>query len=185
MINVQQIQEEIWVKVKGYEEYYEVSSFGRVRTIEKVIEIKSRAGWSRLHPVRSKIKVANKTKAGYFTIALVVNNKTITTYLHRIIAEAFIANPYSDKVVNHKNGIKSDNRLVNLEWCTSSHNNQHAIDLRLRSPRSGHLNERSILQIREMVKQGVSNLVIAKLLGVPVSVINRFINGHSYKYLKI
>ena len=74
-----------------------------------------------------KIKFG-KRKNGYVYTSLRVrkgHNKTV--YLHRCIAEAFIPNPHNKPCVNHKNGIPSDNRISNLEWCTHSENTRHAV----------------------------------------------------------
>jgi hypothetical protein len=72
--------------------------------------------------------------SGYKALIIMLKNprKTKTLYLHRLIAETFIFNPLSKKTVNHINGIKTDNRIENLEWATQSENNKHAIDLGLR-----------------------------------------------------
>lgn len=63
---------------------------------------------------------------GYFMVGLVINNISKKYKIHRLIAENFVPNPLQKPMVNHKNGIKSDNRICNLEWVTNKENTVHA-----------------------------------------------------------
>lgn len=110
---------EIWRNVNGFENKYYVSNFGRV--ISNVGNTKF------LNPI--------KNSNGYFMFRLSKDNLNVKNIpLHRLIAEAFIPNPENKPTINHRNGIKIDNSLDNIEWATYLENNQHAIDTGLRKP---------------------------------------------------
>lgn len=179
------MENEIWKPVKGYENLYEVSNNGAVKTLPRTIEVSCHKNFTRLHPISAKLKIPRIGKNGYMTVALIRENKTYNTYLHRIIGEAFIKKPDGSNVINHKNGIKTDNRLDNLEWVTSSINNQHAIDTRLRKPAKACIDESIALKINEMKAQKYSNEKVAKILGLSEYSVAQFANGKSYKYLNV
>jgi hypothetical protein len=75
-----------------------------------------------------KILGTKINRLGYKEVALSKDGKTKTVLLHRLIAIHFVSNPDNLPCVNHKNGIKTDNRIENLEWCTRSQNTKHAYD---------------------------------------------------------
>lgn len=74
---------------------------------------------------------------GYANITLIKNGNKFKTVIHRLVAKAFIPNPENKPEVNHINGNKRDNRLDNLEWCTSSENRKHAFKIGLAKARKG------------------------------------------------
>jgi hypothetical protein len=115
-----QIEEE-WRDVVGYDGEYEVSNLGRVRRLPKTI-VDSCRGGKRRRFLKAKIIKRTISKTGYYTVALGKRN----VKLHRVIAEAFIPNPEGKPYINHKSGVKTDNRICNIEWCTHAENLQHA-----------------------------------------------------------
>lgn len=77
----------------------------------------------------NKPLIHQKFRLGYIYVTLSLKGKPKKISLHRLIAECFIPNPENKPCVNHKNGIKSDNRIINLEWCTRSENTLHGIHI--------------------------------------------------------
>lgn len=117
---------EMWKKIEEFD--YEVSDQGRIRSIDKQVN----TGLKHQTYVIKKGKMLKPNlKKGYLTIDLCNNNKHKTTNIHRLVAQAFITNEENKHTVNHKNAIKTDNRVSNLEWCSSKENTQHALKLGL------------------------------------------------------
>jgi hypothetical protein len=115
------MQQEVWKSIPGYEGLYEVSSYGRVRALDRV----QPGPWGvQLYP--GQLKKAYRIPAGYMRVRLSRADKAKTLSVHRLVALAFLPNLPGLEQVNHKNGIKADNRVENLEWCTRRENMQHA-----------------------------------------------------------
>ena len=109
--------EEIWRPIEGYEGLYEVSSYGRVRSLDRYVK----NGCSyRLH--KGKVLSLLKGKYGYIQINLCYNRKMYKKYVHRLVAETFLPNTDNLPQVNHKDEDKTNNNVDNLEWCDHSYN---------------------------------------------------------------
>lgn len=108
---------EIWKPIKGYEGLYEISNYGRVKSLPKI------RGRRLTNETILKPRISTQ---GYIMVGLRKNDKTFNASVHRLIAEAFIPNPENKKKVNHIDGNKQNNSIDNLEWCTPSENMQHA-----------------------------------------------------------
>jgi hypothetical protein len=117
---------EVWKKIKGYEDYYEISSLGRVKSLSRKIRyLQSNNGNECFRLTKEKILVTGKCK-GYNTINLSKNNITITYRLCRLVAIHFINNPLNKNQVNHIDGNKNNDNVYNLEWVTAKENMIHA-----------------------------------------------------------
>lgn len=121
--------EEIWKDVIGYEGLYKVSNLGRVKSLARKVN-NGRGVYTRPEKILSQIRVTG----GYVSVVLTKDSNSVLTLLHRIVASAFIPNDSCKRTVNHKNGIKTDNRASNLEWATDGENISHSYRVLHRSP---------------------------------------------------
>lgn len=147
---------------------YTVYSDGRVFT-------KPRRG------VRSCFRKLTLDRTGYLRVALCFNGAYTKYLVHRLVAEAFLPNPESKPQVNHINGIKTDNRVENLEWCTSSENIAHAYATGLtinHGDNNGNskLNEQQVHDIRAL-KGKMSQRKIAAVFGVSQCQVHNILSG--------
>ena len=108
---------EIWKDIEGYPNYM-VSNMGRVKSLERNV-IRGRGG---LYKVEEKILKSTKDKNNYLYVCLCKEGKVKVFKVHRLVAQAFLDNPNNLPQVNHRNEIKIDNRVENLEWCDYSYN---------------------------------------------------------------
>lgn len=127
---------EVWKDIKGYEGIYQVSNLGRVKRIGVYKNQFKEWGSNRI------LKYATD-KEGYLQVALSSNGKSHTFKVHRLVSIAFIPNPKNLPQINHKNEIKSDNRVDNLEWCSPSYNVNY-----------GTRNEKQFKKIEQLNKGG-------------------------------
>lgn len=109
---------EEWRDIEGYEGYYQVSNFGRVRSLERTIQVACKNGGSYKLTIKAKIRKPLKMYTGYFYVRLGNKNKTI----HRMVAKAFVPGYQEGKVVNHIDENKENNHAENLEWVSFSKN---------------------------------------------------------------
>lgn len=120
-LSIEDIDGEIWKEIQGFEGMYEISNLGRLKSKSRVIRD------NRYGKISSKDKILKqrKDKNGYLVLALNKDNKTYDIKMHRVIAKTFIPNPENKPQVNHKKGIKTDNRVSELEWSTTHENQTH------------------------------------------------------------
>lgn len=127
---------------------------------------------------------------GYSCVALCKKGKVKYILVHRLVAEAFINNPQNKKQVNHINGIKSDNRVENLEWCTPSENIKHAFKLGLRKPIKGSnvgtskLTEKQVSEIKMGLEKGFKQKDLARLYCVSIEAISSINTGVRWSQVK-
>jgi hypothetical protein len=98
-----------WITLELLENNYAINEIGQLKNIKT-----------------GNIKANNPDKEGYVRYVVDLKGKAKAFYAHRLVAMAFLSNPENHPVVHHKNNIRDDNRLENLEWCSVKHNRNFA-----------------------------------------------------------
>ena len=139
--------QEIWKDIAGYKGYYQASNLGKIKSLERYVNTRNNSK----RKVSERILKQILSKYGYFSVGL-CKNGIMVKRVNRLVAKTFIPNPENKPMTNHKNGIKTDNRVENLEWCTSSENLLHASKNSLNNGTrhwSSKLTKEQVLEIRE------------------------------------
>ena len=105
------MKKEYWKPVVGYEELYQVSNWGRVKSLPRNGTVKY-----------ARILKPGTNRYGYLYVNLCKDGKVKTFTVHRLVAEAFLPNPDNLPCINHKDECKTNNNVDNLEWCTNEYN---------------------------------------------------------------
>jgi hypothetical protein len=177
--------DEVWKPIVGYEVYYEVSSAGRVRSLER--RTIDRIG--RPFVRYGKILYLNTEHNGYKSVRLCVETKHQIFKVHRLVAYAFLSAPSNGDQINHINGAKDDNRPENLEWVSCSENVLHAFATGLCSTRKGAANARSILcdddvrAIRQLSAENMTCAAISRKYDVSEATIRNILKRRAWTHV--
>lgn len=171
-------QKEVWRPVKGFEGRYEVSNLGRVKTIPHYV---NHTNGKRL--VKERLRPLQKHNQGYLSVGL----SSLSRLVHRLVAQAFIANPKKLKFVNHKDGNKHNNCVENLEWCTRQENENHAFSTGLKNSTGSNnamskLDEKKVYEIKYK-SHGKSTKFLSEKYNVHMATIQRIIKGTIWKHV--
>lgn len=174
---------EEWRAIRGYEGMYEVSNQANVRSLPRTIMIRGRTPGSLSgKPMRKRLV------HGYYSLGLSRNGVVRHFLVSRLVALAFIPEIEGKPNVNHINGIKTDNRIENLEWVTQKENTRHAWRTGLAKPRCGSagpgakLTESEVLEIRSL-RRKIPNTKLATMFGVSITAIDKIHARTCWKYV--
>lgn len=152
---------EIWKPVVGYEGFYECSNMGRIRSLDRTIITKT--GLCR--KMKGKLITIITDNNGYGKVILSKNGVQKINLVHRIVAQAFILNPYSKPEIDHINTNRSDNKVSNLKWVTRKENVNNPITIK----KLKHSKNTPILQFTKdgiLVKKWDSIIDAGRTLGI-------------------
>lgn len=177
---------------KSYLNGYEVSSCGKIRSLDRYI---TRSDTGALVLYKGKILKQQADKRGYLRVRLSLNNLKIGIIMHRLIAQTFIPNPDNLPQVNHKDGNKKHNNVSNLEWCTNQENQLHAIKTGLKTFKVGESSHLFTGAVQAFDKEGnlkytMSGNLEMKQFGFDYRLVSACLvgkrkshNGHTFKKL--
>ena len=184
------LSDESWKDIPGFEGKYQISNRGRIKSLDR--EGISRNG-RRYHRTERILKTSPNT-SGYPSV--VVDNgvdssgrrKVTVLHPHRLVAELFIPNDHNKREVNHKDGIKTNNNVDNLEWVTPSENVQHAFNTGLAVAKKGVDANRAKIKsndeihaIKDEFYQGGTLRDVGKTHGISSTEVSAIINGKRFK----
>lgn len=158
------IIKEVWSPIKNFIGYYEISNFGNVKRIKVC---RGTAGG----------KIKTYLGNGYSKVDLYISQKRKKSYIHRLIAEAFIPNHQNKSQINHIDNNRANNAISNLEWTTQKENIHHCIKSGRKINKTKITNEQ-VLFIR---KSNLSAIQLSKIFDVDPQVISRIINCKTRK----
>lgn len=189
---------EIWKDITGYEDLYQVSNTGQIRSNDRTIVIppnpKSTYGFNYIKKGRTIKQVADE--AGYMKV-LLYDTKGLrkNMFVHRLVAMEFIDNPNNLLCINHKDENKSNNCVDNLEWCTVKYNTNYGTGIKRRSEKQIYSNSKAKAVIKigdngETLEQYVSMRNAARINKLPQSNIFKSCNnnikcgGYLWRYVE-
>ena len=170
---------EVWKDIKGYEGLYQVSDLGRVKSLPRIVNYRHGVRMTRGRILKPQMNVGT----GYLQIGFLRK----TFQIHREVAKSFIETTDYNLQINHINGIKTDNRIENLEWVTTAYNLQHARDIGLvndygENSTNSKLKNWQVFYLKYCWdRKGIMKL--AQKFGINYKYIYRILEGKTWKHI--
>lgn len=175
-LSLDNIRGECWVDIKGYEGLYQVSTKGRIKSLPRFHHNMPNGG-----ALYTQLKILKQSPCCgglYLKVNLYKDKIQSTEMIHILVGKEFVDNRNNKPEINHKNGIKFDNRKCNLEWATSKENSSHAL---LNKLAVFKLTKKDVQFIR---KSKISKILLSKMFNVCLSQIYRVKNGKAWSCIK-
>lgn len=175
---------EIWKEIEGYKTLYEVSNYGRVRSLRKVVTYSN----GKMYLYEEKILKLNNSN-GYKTISLVKDKVKTTFMVHRLVGAAFVINPENKPFINHNDGNRWNNFYKNLIWSTNAENQIHSYkilgNVAVNGERNGQakLKTDDVLKIRELKVLGNTEKEIANMFSISKSLVGLIVNKKRWQHI--
>lgn len=168
---------EEWRDINGFEGYYQVSNKGNVRSLDRFV-VASKNGTLKLVKGKSMklTKAKGRNNDGYLVVNLRRERTNKVSSVHVLVANAFL-DKVDGRVVNHIDGNKYNNNVTNLEWCSYSHNNIHALENGLRNPRGTSIDQLTLND--EFIHTYKSGAEAARLTNISAASISHCLKGRT------
>lgn len=169
----------IWGDIKDYEGIYQVSNLGDVKSLDRLLTNGKRR--------KGLIRILNPIEGGYLSLSLCKGGVRRTLKVHRLVAETFIPNPDNKPEVNHKDGVRINNCVYNLEWVTHEENQRHSWETLNRKAVKGEQHGSARLKNKDIIKirnSMLSNVKLARIYSVAQSTISRIKSHKKWKHIE-
>ena len=178
--------DEIWKPIEGFP-YYEVSNFGRVRSIDRIV-YSEKFGVSqtpRYIKRKSKILKYMYDQDGYCRVNIYCEKKVKNSQVHRLVALTFLKNDKNLEQVNHIDGNKKNNSVANLEWVSCKENHKHSEKIGLKSKGESRPNSKLTLEKVRFIIENTDKIPqakMAKMFGVSPTTLNKVVKGITWSH---
>ena len=174
-----------WRDIKGYENFYQINDKGQVKSLKRTV-YRSYKGKDSYYTIKESM-LRPDIKNGYFYVALCKNSKIKHHYIHRLVAEYFVANPENKTCVNHIDSNRLNNSIENLEWVTYRENSIHGVKYGNvpigEKCKNSKLSEKDVLEIRDMYIFGFKKTWLSEIYSISFSAIDLIVRNKRWKHI--